>query len=158
LGVEGGTRSSRAASAASPPLHCIRIHLDALYNGVFVWISAVNISNDEPRLNEAEVGGGLLVIRGPAAATTTVCGNAFDTPIKSKQPAAKRFPNLAHIRQSSPDSDLGFQVKFLQTFQGVPSSLGSRTGVSVPASAQAINPPWRCLLTKQPGVWFRGGV
>jgi hypothetical protein len=32
--------------------------------------------------------------------------------------------NLAHIRQSRPDSGLGFQVKVLQTFQVVPSSLG----------------------------------
>ena len=33
--------------------------------------------------------------------------------------------NLAHIRQSRPDSGLGFQVKFLTTFYGVPSSLES---------------------------------
>ena len=39
---------------------------------------------------------------------------------------AYRFrANMAHIRQSRPDSCLGFQVKALDTFQGVPSSLGS---------------------------------
>jgi len=32
---------------------------------------------------------------------------------------------VAHIRQSRPDSGLGFQVKVLDTLQGVPSSLGS---------------------------------
>ena len=32
---------------------------------------------------------------------------------------------MAHIRQSKPDSGLGFEVKGPQTFQGVPSSLGS---------------------------------
>ena len=31
----------------------------------------------------------------------------------------------ARTRQSRPDSGLGFQVKVLNTFQGVPSSLGS---------------------------------
>ena len=34
-------------------------------------------------------------------------------------------PNLAHIRQSRPDSGLGFQVKVLKIFQDVPSSLES---------------------------------
>ena len=32
---------------------------------------------------------------------------------------------LARIRQSRPDSGLGFQLKVLKTFQGVPSSLES---------------------------------
>jgi len=32
---------------------------------------------------------------------------------------------MAHIRQSRPDSGLGFQVKVLKTFQVVPSSLES---------------------------------
>jgi len=31
----------------------------------------------------------------------------------------------AHIRQSRPDPGLVFQVKVLETFQGVPSCLGS---------------------------------
>ena len=35
--------------------------------------------------------------------------------------------NSAHIRQSRPDSGLGFRVNFLKTFQDVPSSLGSGT-------------------------------
>ena len=42
--------------------------------------------------------------------------------------------NMAHIRQSRPDSGLGFQVKGLVTFQAVPSSLGS--GRSIPEPAQ----------------------
>ena len=33
--------------------------------------------------------------------------------------------NMAHIRQSWPDSGLGFQVKVLKPFSGDPSSLGS---------------------------------
>ena len=33
--------------------------------------------------------------------------------------------NSAHVRQSRPDSGLGFQVKVFKLFQGVPSSLGS---------------------------------
>ena len=32
---------------------------------------------------------------------------------------------MAHIRQSRPDSGLGFRVQFLNTFQVVPSLLGS---------------------------------
>ena len=32
---------------------------------------------------------------------------------------------MAHIRQSRPNSGLGFQVKVLKTFLRVPSSLGS---------------------------------
>ena len=33
--------------------------------------------------------------------------------------------NMAHMRQSRPDSGLGFQVKVLTTIQGVPFSLGN---------------------------------
>ena len=32
---------------------------------------------------------------------------------------------MAHIKQSRPDSGLGFQVKVLKTFYAVPSSFGS---------------------------------
>ena len=32
---------------------------------------------------------------------------------------------MAHIRQSRPDSGLGFQANVVKTFQAVPSSLGS---------------------------------
>ena len=35
---------------------------------------------------------------------------------------------MAHIRQSGPDSGLGFQVKVLKMFLVVPSSLGSGEG------------------------------
>ena len=31
---------------------------------------------------------------------------------------------MAHVRQSRPDSGLGFQAKVLKTFQSVPCSLG----------------------------------
>ena len=37
--------------------------------------------------------------------------------------------NMAHIRQSRPDSGLGFQVHVLTLFEVVPSSLGSVRGV-----------------------------
>ena len=33
--------------------------------------------------------------------------------------------NVAHIKQSRPDSGLGVQVKVVKTFQVVPTSLGS---------------------------------
>jgi len=37
--------------------------------------------------------------------------------------------NMAHIRQSRPDSGLGFQTKVIVTFEVVPSSPGSGTKV-----------------------------
>ena len=37
---------------------------------------------------------------------------------------------MAHIRQSRSDSGLGFQVKVLVTFQFVPVSLGSSSGIA----------------------------
>ena len=40
----------------------------------------------------------------------------------------RRRANMAHIRQSRPDSGLGVQVKVLETFQIVPSSLRSGLG------------------------------
>jgi len=40
----------------------------------------------------------------------------------SQLTAAER---ICHIRQSRPDSGLGFQAKVLENFQVVPSSLGS---------------------------------
>ena len=36
--------------------------------------------------------------------------------------------NMARVRQSRPDSGLGFQVKVLETFQVVSSSLGNDIG------------------------------
>ena len=38
------------------------------------------------------------------------------------------LPNMAHTRQSRPDSGLGLQVKVLHTVQVVPSSLGGQVG------------------------------
>ena len=43
--------------------------------------------------------------------------------------------NLAHLRQSRPDSGPGFRAKSLTTFQVVPSSLA--------ADASALSPPER---------------
>ena len=40
--------------------------------------------------------------------------------------------NMAHSRQSSPDSGLGFQVKVIYTLQVVISSLGSGWGCTAP--------------------------
>jgi hypothetical protein len=52
--------------------------------------------------------------------------------LKSKAPSRYRSrANMAHIRQSRPDSGLGFQVKVLKLFKGVPSLL-RRAGVLLP--------------------------
>jgi len=40
-----------------------------------------------------------------------------------------RLTNMAHTRQPRPDYGLGFQVKVLETVQGVASSRGSDYGV-----------------------------
>ena len=68
--------------------------------------------------------------------------------------------NMAHLRQSSPDYGLAFQLKVLETFQAVPSSLGSgkmlqlsahglqmsaHTGFSCALSRYAMNA--RCRLS-----------
>ena len=45
--------------------------------------------------------------------------------LRSIEPKSRCRPNMAHIRQSRPDSGLGFQVKFVKTFQVVPFALGS---------------------------------
>ena len=47
--------------------------------------------------------------------------------------------NMAHIRQSRPDSGLGFQAKVLETFSAVPSSLGSRMAASASLTALPIS-------------------
>ena len=39
------------------------------------------------------------------------------------------WPNMAHIRQSRPDSGIVFEVKVLKTLQVVPSSLVKSEGV-----------------------------
>ena len=51
---------------------------------------------------------------------------------------------MAHARLSRPDSGLGFQVDALDTFQVVPSSLGS---------GENNNKEGSCFLV--PGSWFR---
>ena len=44
--------------------------------------------------------------------------------------------NMAHIRQSRPESGLGFQVNVLQLLQVVPSSLGSGCSDAWPGGGQ----------------------
>ena len=43
----------------------------------------------------------------------------------TSETATPNRSNMAHLRQSRPDSGLGFQVRLLTTFHAVPSSLGS---------------------------------
>ena len=47
---------------------------------------------------------------------------------------AEEVCNMAYIRQSRPDSGLGFQVKVLEIFQVVSSSLGNGTPLIVNSS------------------------
>ena len=47
------------------------------------------------------------------------------TPVHQTLGTNRCRANMAHIRQSMPDSGLGFQVKVRITFQVIPSSLGS---------------------------------
>ena len=44
---------------------------------------------------------------------------------RARREQARCLANMAHIRQSKPDSGLGYQVKLLILFQVVPSSLES---------------------------------
>ena len=61
---------------------------------------------------------------------------------------------MARIRQSKPDSGLGFQVKVLHTLQGVPSSLGSglsrHAAFTVPKRGANNNPARRSSHTANP--------
>ena len=60
-------------------------------------------------------------------------GDVQELPQGTYKPVTARFWHIsdshaqimAQIRQSRPDSGLGFQVKVLETFQDVPSSLGN---------------------------------
>ena len=52
-------------------------------------------------------------------------GGAMCVRSMKPQPPTRCRANVAHVRQSRPDSGLGFQVKVLNTLQGVPFSLGS---------------------------------
>ena len=63
--------------------------------------------------------------------------------------------NMAHIRQSRPDSGLGFQVKILTPFHVVPSSLGSGfpNGQEVSAKNYAGATPMHVASIQRP----RGG-
>ena len=45
--------------------------------------------------------------------------------IRTWKSSAECRANMAHIRQSRPDSGFGFHIRVLQTFQGVPLLLGS---------------------------------
>ena len=42
----------------------------------------------------------------------------------------RSLAKIAHVRQSRPEFGLAFQVKVLETFHGVPSSLGPGTGAA----------------------------
>ena len=54
--------------------------------------------------------------------------------------------NMAHIGQSRPDSGLGFQVKALRTFGGVPSSRGSGyMGASLKRNRLSLGPHSRTM-------------
>jgi hypothetical protein len=59
---------------------------------------------------------------------------SLDSVKTSGVPALKSFPgraNMAHLRQSRPDSDLGFQVNVIKTFPVVPTWLGSGSGLGI---------------------------
>jgi len=59
--------------------------------------------------------------------------------------------NMAHVRQSRPDSGLGFQLKVLKPFEAVPSSLGRSSRI----------PLHRHCFVRVPGrnvKRFRGGL
>ena len=67
---------------------------------------------------------------------------------------------MAHVRQSRPDSGLGFQVKVFELFYGVPSSLGSgqaeagcsRVAVDAEAESAASRAKTSGLIL---GFWLR---
>jgi len=56
-------------------------------------------------------------------------GNRIQLPPRAQISALRCRANMAHARQSRPDSGVGVQVKGLETFQVVPSLLGSGTKV-----------------------------
>ena len=69
--------------------------------------------------------------------------------------------NTAHIRLPRPDSGLGFQVKFLKTFQVVPSSLGSSRHPPDPphsGSLSSFGLTFGLGLTFRLGSTFRVGM
>ena len=72
--------------------------------------------------------------------------------------------NMAHLRQSRPESGLGFQVNVLKTFQAVPSSLGSSfprtvavvSGISLPpplslplSLSSSLSPSLSCVYERE---------
>ena len=59
--------------------------------------------------------------------------------------------NMAHRRQSRPDPGLGFQVQVLETFQVVPSSLGSGL-CTAPRTLQPPPGPFRVPETQRSRV------
>ena len=64
---------------------------------------------------------------------------------------------MAHIRQSRPDSGLGFQVRVLKTLQDVPSLLGSGCGVCgrVHGSSPGHRRRCPCAWLSLPSTGFR---
>ena len=72
--------------------------------------------------------------------------------------------NVAHIRQSRPDSGLGLKVKVLKTFQGIPSSLeNALAGLGLPSfskpetdsATSSLNPRPSALKNRQCGKGVR---
>ena len=55
-------------------------------------------------------------------------------------------PDLAHRRQPRPDSGLGFQVRALISFQGIPSCLGSGGRGLLPGKLRISQVRWRSNL------------
>ena len=49
--------------------------------------------------------------------------------------------NMAHVRQSGPDSGLGFQAKVLETFQGLPALHGSGPALQGYLAHKKSQPP-----------------
>jgi len=50
--------------------------------------------------------------------------------------------NMAHTRQSRPDSGFGFQDKVLKLFSGVPPWLGSGTTLARLSNRPGMKPDW----------------
>ena len=63
---------------------------------------------------------------------------------------------MAHVRQSRPDSGLGFQVKAIESFQVVPFSLGSEQGVR--GGGTNVSAPYICPADNFPCLVQSTGV
>ena len=59
--------------------------------------------------------------------------------------------NIVHIRHSRPDSGLGFQVEFRETFQVVASSLGSENPSTLIVNLSTRRDALECVEQVRPG-------